>query len=84
MVSTVTVFYVSVLEEEPDWSNEGNLFNAMSFYLSLINGFSEYDSDAFCFSVCKLPILSWILSSVGLINGILEYMILCFDMFYLF
>ena len=51
----------------------------MYFSLSLINGFSEYDSDAFCLSVCKLPILSWILSSVELINGILEDTIPCFD-----
>ena len=56
----------------------------MSFSLSLLNGFSEYDYDVFCFFVSKLPILSWSLSFVGFINGILEDMILCFDLFYLF
>ena len=75
---------VSVFEEDPDLSNEGTLCSAISFSLSLLNGFSEYDSYAFCFSVCKLPIPSWTLSSVGFINGVLEYMILCFDLFYLF
>ena len=60
------------------YPNEGNLFSAMSFSLSLLKGFSEYESDAFCFSFCGLPISSWILSYVGLINGILEDMILCF------
>ena len=44
---------------------------------------SYYETDDF-FSVCKLPILSWILTSVGLINIILEDMILCFYLFYLF
>ena len=46
--------------------------------------FSEYDADAFCFSVYKLPISSYILSSVGFINEILEDMISCFDLFHFF
>ena len=71
LVSSFTVFYVSVFEEDPDLFNEGNLFSAMYFCLSLLNGFSEYDSDGFYFYVCKLPISSWILSFVGFINGIL-------------
>ena len=83
-LSSFTVCYVSVFEADPDLSNEGTLFCAMSLSLSLLNGFSEYDYDTFCFYVCKLPILSWILSSVGFINGILEDMILCFKFFCLF
>ena len=75
---------VSVFEEDLDLSNEVNLFSAMSFYISLLKGFKKYEYDAFCSSVFKLPILSLILSSVGLINGILEYIILCFDLLYLF
>ena len=83
-VSSFNVCSVSVFEEDPDLSNEGTLFSAMFFSLYLLIGFSDYYSNDFCFSVCKLPLSSWILSSVGLINGILEDMILCFDLLYLF
>ena len=76
--------FVSVFEADPYLSSEGNLFCAVYLSLSLLNGFSEHDYDAFCFSVSKLPILSWILSSVLLINGILEDMVLCFYLFCLF
>ena len=61
-----------------DLSNEGNLFSAMSFSISSLIGFSKYEYDAFCLYVFELPILSWIWSYVGLINDILEDMILCF------
>ena len=47
IVSIFTVFYVSVLEEDPDLPNEGNLFSAIYFSLSLIKCFSEYESDAY-------------------------------------
>ena len=47
LVSSFTVCSVSVFEEDPDLSNEGILFSAMCFSLSLLNGFSEYDYDAF-------------------------------------
>ena len=46
LVSSFTVCSVSVFEADPDLSNEGTLFSAMYLSLSLINGFSEYDSDA--------------------------------------
>ena len=84
LVSSFTVCSVSVFEEDPDLSNEGALFSAMYFSLSLLNIFSEYDYDAFCFSICKSPISPLILSFVGLTNEILEDMIFCFDLFYLF
>ena len=38
--------YVPVFGADPDLSNVGTLFCAMSLSLSLLNGFSEYDSDA--------------------------------------
>ena len=84
LVSSFTVCSVSVFEADPDLSNEGTLFCSVSLYLSLLNGFSEYDYDAFCFFVCKLPISSWILSSVVFIKVILEDMALFFEFFCLF
>ena len=51
LVYSLTVGSVSVFEEDPYLSNEGILFSAMYFSLSLLNGFSEYDYDAFCFYV---------------------------------
>ena len=56
LVSSFTVYSVSVFEADPDLCNEGTLFCAMSLSLSLIIGFSEYDYNAFCFSVWNLPI----------------------------
>ena len=65
LVSSFTVFSVSVFEEDPDLSNEGTLFSAMYFSLSLLNEFSEYDSDTFfsCLQVTNIVldfIFRWI------------------------
>ena len=79
LVSIFTVSYVSVSKGDLDLCNEGNLFSAMYFSISLLIGFPKYEYDAFCFSVFRSPI-----SSVGLVNGILEEMILYFDFFYFF
>ena len=72
---------VSVLEEGLYLSNEFNLFNVMSLSESLLIGFSFSVSDAPCWSVFKLPITCLTVSSVVLINGVLEDMILCLDIF---
>ena len=81
LMFSVTVYSVSVPEEDPDLPNAVNLFSAMSFSVSWILGFSKSESDAFCLSVFKLPNVSLIWSSFGWINGILEDMILCLDLF---
>ena len=49
----------SGLEEDLDLSNEGNLFNAMSFSYSLLIGISFSVIDASCLSVSKLKITSF-------------------------
>ena len=53
LVSGITVSSVSVLEEDPNSSNEVNLFTSVSFYESLLIGFSFLVCDAFCWSVFK-------------------------------
>ena len=80
-MSSVTVSSVSVLEEDLDLSHEVNLSNAVSFFISLLIGFSKYEYDALCSSIFKLQILTLIWSSFGLINRILEDTILCLDLF---
>ena len=59
-MSSFTVSFVSVFEEEFDLSNEGNLFGAIYFSIFSLIGFSKYESYAFCLSVFKLTISSWI------------------------
>ena len=44
-MSSFTVSSVSVFGEDPDLSNEGNLFSAMYFSISSLIGFSKYESD---------------------------------------
>ena len=48
-MSSVTVSYFSVHEEDPDLYNEVNLFSAMPFSVFSLIGFSKSESDAFCF-----------------------------------
>ena len=84
LVSSVTVSYVSVLEEDLGLSNEVNLFNAMYFSVFFLIRFSNSVCDAFCWSIFKLPIMSLTVSYVGWINGILNDMMLCLDIFLLF
>ena len=84
LVSIFTVSFVSVFEEDLDLSNEVNLFSTMFFFLSSPIGFSKSKSDSFFPSVFKLTIAFLILSSFFLIDGILEEMIFCFDLFHFF
>ena len=81
LVSGITVSSVSVIEEDPNSSNEVNLFTSVYFYESLLMSFTFSVCDAFCWLVFKLPIASLTVSSVSRINGILEDMILCLDIF---
>ena len=80
-MSGVTVSYVSVLEADLDLSNEANLFNAMSFAVSLIIRFSNSVCDTFCWSVFKLPIRYLTVYYFGWINRLLKDMIFCLDLF---
>ena len=81
LVSGITVSSVSVLEEDPYLFNEVNLFNSKSLSESLVIGFLFFVCVASCWSVFKLPIMSFTVFPVAVINGILEYMILCLDIF---
>ena len=75
-----TVSHVSVLEEDPDLSNEIDLFDATSLSYSLLIGFFLVWY-ACCLSVFKLTITSLTVYSVVGTNGLLEDMILILDLF---